>query len=166
LWRVPLAGGDPVRLARTIAGDLIVRDGTLYGGYSECGALSGGIWRVPTSGGDPASLPVRTSVVSLAVDDVNAYWSHGTSNRISATPLDGGDTMVVVDESFAWQLETDGTSVYWLSDDGAWKAPVGGGSPIPVGPVEKHVGGIAVDASHVYWASWGDAGGAIRRAPK
>jgi len=103
------------------------------------------LWSAPVGGGTPvvlADLAIDAGdfgqVFSLAQDDTDLFFfgTHGTQtgsiitvNRVAKT---GGAIAVLAQFTllpFAIDLQTDGTDVFWLTDDGlVHRTPVGGGA--------------------------------------
>jgi len=114
-------------------------------GQYKNGSAPPRLWSVPIGGGTPivlADLAIDAGnfgqVFSLAQDDTDLFFfgTHGnqtgsiiTVNRVSKT---GGAITVLAQFTllpFAIDLQTDGTDLFWLTDDGiVHRTPVAGGT--------------------------------------
>lgn len=111
---------------------------------------------------------------ALAVDASNAYWKTN-DGMIAKVQLTGGTPVVLAtaQEALTAQdsMAVDGARVYWAdagdypqSNGRIMAVAVGGGAPIEMAGGQARPMGVAVDVTHVYWASVAD--GTIWRAPK
>lgn len=136
---------------------------------------AGRINRAPLAVGGIEVLASGQSYPSaLAVDASNVYWKTD-GGLIVKVGLSGGTPVVLAaaQEALTAQdsMAVDGARVYW-SDAGDYPqsngrimaVSVGGGATIEIAAGQARPVGVAVDVTHVYWASAAD--GTIRRAPK
>jgi hypothetical protein len=103
----------------------------------------------------------QDSPSSIAVGPTAAYWSAGTG--LMQVPLCGGVATTFASAG-ANAMVVDGSSLYWINYDAVMSLPLGGGTPTTLLTGAKSEGGIAVDATSVYWTARDD--GTIKRAPK
>ena len=110
----------------------------------------------------------------LAVDAFNVYWtSVGTGTHdgtVMDVPIDGGSPVTLASGQFPVGLAVGGANIYWADQGGAvMRVPVdGAGGPTAFVPSNTHHGGVAVDATRVYWTDIeeSDAGtGAVMAVP-
>jgi hypothetical protein len=122
-------------------------------------APSGGtVMRVALAGGAPETLvsdqPLPTDI---AVDSHNIYWIDAFSRQVMTAPLTGGEPSTFATTGQPSALTVDASNAYWLSFDyttltsAVMKAPLAGGAAIQLAPAGLHTGGLAVNASDVYW---------------
>ncbi|HVO26263.1 MAG TPA: hypothetical protein VMW56_21830 [Candidatus Margulisiibacteriota bacterium] len=160
--KVPKAGGGVTTLA---SGDrlsgIAVDANSVYwiaGSADASNPASGAVMRVPVGGGAVSTLAVGpVSPSHIAVDDTSVYWTEQMEGAVMKLPLTGGTPTTLAAGVSPWNIALDATSVYWTSlMDGVMKAPKAGGSssrvslPAPTVPTS----GLAVNATHVYWAVW------------
>jgi hypothetical protein len=126
--------------------------------------------KVPLGGGTPMTLgpagpmPQVVSAGGIVVLDTQAYWSIGNLKLVELVIADNTLTTLVEDAGARSFLTGDATHVYWTD-------PVMGkvmsarrgttGMPRTLTPQPGQASldnpqGIAVDATHIYWANQGD----------
>jgi hypothetical protein len=189
VFRVPKGGGAVTRLAQlndeTIV-TLIVLDGnTLYLAASDDSGLRGTIYSLAKSGGSPTV--VVSSVVSaydLVVDANNLYWtSFGTPNADGDVQSDGkveraskqgaGRTALASNLSGPTTLAVDDANVYFVEAGVGIGNPASGVRAVPKGggTVRNLANGVpavalTIDATHVFYSTFGADSGAIARVAK
>jgi hypothetical protein len=93
----------------------------------------------------------------IAVDDHNVYWADADSKTIYSAPLSGGNaTQVVTTQQSAQELFVAGGFLFWIerasSSNALMTVATTGGTPTAV-EGSFSIGGIAADASNVYYGS-------------
>jgi hypothetical protein len=139
---------------------------------------SGSLLKAPTTGGTPTTLasgqtfPVdmisgnpyfAVVPIGFAVDATSVYWT--TSDSVMTVGKDGGPvTALASAQNFNSSalpgnvaLAMDDTNVYWTTVDSVMTVAKSGGAATALASGQNTTGGIAVDATTVYWLSAGDA---------
>lgn len=151
------------------AGSIAVGKTDLY--FTNMGTSgSGTVERVPKEGGARTIVsPHELLPMGITVDDTHVYWAARGNNGgiIQRAPLAGGSPSLVADAPFDLipGLVTDRARVYWTSNQAmadVCSAPLGGGMVTTHAPLERSPQGLAIDATHVYWANGQE--GTISRA--
>lgn len=144
----------------TASGDEIVK-ATLAGGAPS--VLASGLMV-----GEDLASPVL-------LDATNAYWvdlSGGAPpTAIHKTPLGGGAGVSLAGGSYTiteWVI--DATNVYYFTDAGdVMSAPLAGGATTTIATgqaTSSNIGGLAVDATNLYWAIYDPTNGKIIKMPR
>jgi sugar lactone lactonase YvrE len=90
-------------------------------------------------------------VLTLRSDGEAIYWP----STAGITRLALGDThLSTYGNQAALALAVDEDSVYWSAGNAVWAAPIAGGAPALIAEDHPCVFTLAVDATHVYWASF------------
>ena len=136
------------------------------------------VQQIPLSGMsfDGGALVVATGNLlanGIATDGTDLYWVNRGTGEIKRSDLNPLNSYAPGSGDVPWDIEVDAKSVYW-TEAGSPPAkgtvsmsvkPTGTDSLVPVviasGQAAPH--GIAIDATHVYWANSGD--GTIHKAP-
>ena len=105
---------------------------------------------------------------SVAVDDVNVYWSSVVVGdwNLYGRPLAGGPTFLLAADVTAFSISTDGQFVYY-HDVGCQcigKVPVGGGPKTTMATGVVEVFNIVNDDKAVYWTD--DKTGTVGKVAK
>jgi hypothetical protein len=122
---------------------------------------------ISTSGGgctSPATSVASSSVLALALDTNNVYWSY-SAGEVMQCSLAGGTTGTTIatgasvtgSDNGIPALAVDSTTVYWLnavpSTGSVVAVPIGGGAPQTIAVNQNMPQSIAVDSSCVYWTN-------------
>lgn len=111
-------------------------------------------------------VQAERSSYDLAVDAANVYWTDHSDETINVVPKTGGvPTALVEGVAFPLYLTIDSMNVYWTmgSANGlAARAPLAGGTFVPISLEFTHCTGVAVDGSHVYWGVQGSVKKALK----
>ena len=182
---VALDGGGATRWSLPLTPTDIATDGQwLY--FGTVGSNVSNLYRIDLDGGELTALAPAQTTIRLVVRDGQVAWidtgfqSQETVNAgVSVMPLDGGAarriaglTTLIYPEpgGRAWAgLAADAQYVYWtdLADGAVFRATWDGGSPEPVVANQDNPVGIAVDATTVYWSTFGlDGGGTVMKLAK
>jgi hypothetical protein len=161
VYKAPVAGGPATALSTAAqANAIIVSGGRVFYASTAAGADgSEGLMSIPVNGGTPTVLvpgPSGASVAAMAADCTNVYYA--TNNGIvGQVPVGGGTPTVLVSGMgfLGLQIAVDAARVYFVDNpSGTINAvPIGGGPVVTLATGQAGPGGIAVDASYVYWTS-------------
>jgi hypothetical protein len=138
----------------------------------------GVLMRVDLSGGPAQVVAVIDAGVGsgagIAVDNDYVYWTgfgFGPTGTVSATPLDGGATIVLASmQQLPSEIAVDQTNLYWINQ--GYSAQTGSVMelPLPVGTAQPFVlasgvapEALAIDCQYVYWT---DFNGTVSRVAK
>lgn len=122
----------------------------------------------------------------IAVDDVAVYWTSIEDAGVFKCPktgCEGAPQPLALNQACAVQIELDETSVWWQSadlsasgctDGGGMTGPIrrvakDGTGLVEVVPRAEHLGGLALNDTHVYWTSGANDSaqtGTVLRCPK
>jgi hypothetical protein len=171
IMKVDRAGGTPTTLAplKMSGSSFVVRDGFVY--FIDTTDVFPPpmlpLRSVPVSGGASALVTsIPTGALSLAFDGSDFFY---LVDSVMALPKTGGDPKRVGDPCFyPNQLALDGPRVFWACQDGTVRsvAKAGGASTtlFARATTAGNIGGLAIDASSVYFTSATD--GTVNRVPK
>lgn len=107
---------------------------------------------------------------AVVVVDSNVYWA-SMDGTVKTAPLTGGSettfaTGPAVPLTSTTRLISDGVHLYWSSggDNTLRKLPLGGSAPTTLATATTAVSSIALDATHLYWTTWGTSETVMRVA--
>jgi hypothetical protein len=146
-------------------GDLDVTGSVAFGASCVLSEPIAGQCTVGSEGPGCADAPPPAGVTTLvsqgqpqevAVRCGTVYWSDASASTVSMVPATGGPGVVLASgQVYPLQLATDATYLYWGTNHGVNKVPLGGGALTTVVSYDSPYG-IAVDASNVYFTNGGD----------
>ncbi len=150
VMKVPLEGGAPITLATPTLPWAIAVDAThVYWTGSDPNAA---VLKLPLDGGATTTLAgAPSSPWALTVDDSGVYWTEYGGVRKVAKAGGTVTTLVEVDIMQVDDIATDATTVYFTTHSAVMKVAKAGGAVTTLAE-QGFPRGIAVDASHVYWA--------------
>lgn len=147
----------------------------------------GSVTTAPKTGGMPLVLATDDAerpAAAIVTDSVNAYWissaeipdkpDPGHGGKIMVVPKKGGTATLLADDAdgIYGVVALAGDDVYYTHNDYSpsspktWVArvPKSGGTPVAIKQQSGSTSALAVDATHVYWATWqNDSGGITGR---
>ncbi|HVZ74197.1 MAG TPA: hypothetical protein VHJ20_17580, partial [Polyangia bacterium] len=117
----------------------------------------------------PTVVGMNVPASGLALDATHVFW---TSSSGMSWQADKNGANKVMLGAGGVDIVTDGINVYWSAPNTIYKCAVGGcAAPTALATTTTGARGMAIDATHVYWAEYGavypDAiAGGIRRIAK
>jgi hypothetical protein len=175
VWTCPVGGCAPTQIASAASWTAVyaVNATTLLGAFVGPTVPDGALWTCSPGACTPAPLASPAGIA--AMDTTNAYFTFGSS--VLRCPLAGCNntptTLVSELDPPPNAVATDGVSVYFTTasmqvSGAVLKCAVGGcdGKPTTIAslPCGSIPGGLAVDATHVYWTD--GVAGMVLEAPK
>ncbi len=135
----------------------------------------GDVVKAPLKGGTATTLAVEPlPALGVTSDSLNVYWL--TPAAVMSIPLGGGIPSTLAVSAPLPYIATDGTSVYWISQNeespsagDIMKVPVAGGTAVTLAPGQQSPVSIVVDETSVYWTSTAEedpAGFIMKITPK
>ena len=158
-------GGTPVTIASgSAAGNWF---GVAVAGadvYWTVDVGAGSIMKSALDGGGATTLASGQSYpLGLASDARNVYWTSGFNDgTVMKLSLDGGEPVTLASgQNQPYAIVSDARNVYWADNGSVMKVPIDGGVPTTLASRGTNSGqfalGIAVDATSVYWTTFGSA---------
>lgn len=166
VFAVPKAGGKSRQVLSGIGlADFLVADQASLYWYSS---VSGKASRGSKKGGAPAPLYAdeQHTLNSFFLDGQELCISFGSSGKMELyhLPKTGGKpTLIVGGQEPASDIASDGSAIYWATEDAIFKVPRSGGSVEPVVLKGDRIRNLALDDSSVYWT---DRGGRVQKMKK
>ena len=152
--RLALAGGAPITLApSTNPRGLAVDADNVY--FCEGGG-QGDILSAPKMAPGPITVVAaqQQSPWGMAVDADNVYFSSNSAQGgIWSIPKPMGMATKIAEGKFAYSIVLDGNELFWVDDNGVEKLTLGDPAPVFLGTANTIGHELAVDATHVYFAS-------------
>jgi len=150
--RAPLDGSAGAGVVKAVSSgptDTLGVGDTLYFGDNQTLASL-------TSGAtEPTPLVPDAAPLTIVAAGGNVYWTKcmGGDEGVNRIPAGGGTKQHVADGNCAYALATDGVEVFFI-DGGLFQVPADGGTAARVdGAMPPLVNAVAVDATHVYYAT-------------
>lgn len=168
--KTPLAGGALIDIIDApTARDVVVHGSTVFWTREPDDIQSVPVDGLP-EGGAAGLLSANQLTNGIAVDATNVYWVNRQDGYIKKCDHDLTNETPLSIGNVPWDVAIDDTNIYW-SERGIASAEgkvIRANKADGAGLVELATGlarpeGIAVDATHLYWASSGD--GTINKVP-
>jgi hypothetical protein len=196
VMKLPLGGGTPITLTSGLdfPGSIAVDATNVYWMNQGTSGRADGYARlmtVPIKGGTPTTLASADRMAAsggIAVDAKSVYWVYSMwiyaaapggggvfsgpstcTGTVVKVPIAGGAPTTLASGQFCpgGQIAVDATAVYWVTDGSVMAVPLAGGTPITLASGQNANGGLAIDATSVYWTvGTADGDGAVLKAPK
>jgi hypothetical protein len=160
LYEAPLGGGAATpRGGGKYLWGIAVNSTYVYWSATDSFATGvGDIWRLPKNDDEPIGIAATGDLpMGLAIDPSHVYWLDSAAVR--RAPIGGGGMPTILtnvsDNYKGGSFAIDGAAAYWQEGEAIRKVPLGGGAAtsLATGPVGTSFQ-LAVDATHVYWASY------------
>lgn len=175
VWKMPLAGGQPIQLFKGFKKDekTVVLPDTfvLHADEKYVYWSSGAIWRTPKAGGESEPITVGTPT-EWAFDETKIYWHNFGGENAPPTPIyscdkTGGDAKPITEPIITSGVAVDKDFLYWAQSDGIYKLPKAGGEKTKIySPAEKqNISGLIADKDNLYFTQ-GDGRNALFRIVK
>jgi hypothetical protein len=168
--RVPIGGGTNSLLIDLSAAGYMTAYQTEDLAVSSAGIFvfsDTGIVGAPLAGGSSSTLASDQTPVSLVADGTSVYWGNPAAGIMKVGVGGGTPVMLatlVLPEVPAY-MRVDNDALYWIEPSGSVKkVPIGGGSSVVLAPAPQAPGGLALDATNVYWSDIN--GGVVYKLPK
>lgn len=161
VWKMPLAGGQPIQLfkGRKIDENKAVLPDTFVLATDEKYVYwsSGTIWRTPKTGGESEEI-TGGMPTEWALDETKIYWHNFGGENAPPTPIysvekQGGAAKAVTEPVIASGIVVDTEFLYWAQPDGIYKITKSGGEKVKVytAPEKQFVSGLIADQDNFYF---------------
>lgn len=161
VWKMPLAGGQPVQLFKgyQIDKDHVLLPDTFVLATDEKYVYwsAGAIWRTPKDGGESEEI-TGGKPTEWALDETKIYWHNFGGENSPPTPIyvvdkKGGEAKAFTEPNITTGIVLDKEFLYWAQSDGIYKQAKSGGEKIKVfSPPEKQsVSGLIADKDNFYF---------------
>lgn len=175
VWKMPLAGGQPIQLFKgyQIDKNQVLLPDTFVLATDEKYVYwsSGAIWRTPKDGGESEEI-TGGKPTEWALDETKIYWHNFGGENAPPTPIyfvdkKGGDAKPLTEPVITTGIIVDKDFVYWAQSDGIYKIPkIGGKKTAFYAAHEKQViSGLTADQDNFYF-TMGGSRNALMKMPK
>ncbi len=161
VWKMPLAGGQPVQLFKgyeidkdhvVLPDQFVLMTDEKYVYWS-----SGAIWRTPKDGGESEKITTGMPT-EMVMDDSKIYWFNFGGENAPPKPIyvadkKGGEAKAFSEPVITSGIAIDKDFVYWAQSDGIYKLPKNSGekSKIFSPPEKQFVSGLIADDDNFYF---------------
>jgi hypothetical protein len=129
----------------------------VYFASDDAGAATIGRANPDGSGAEGAFLAIPgVTVYGISSDAGHLFWAGGLIGSIGRSNIDGSGADASFIDVPAYDVETDGSHVYWSSEGQIGRANLDGSgvnADFITGAGSGFASSVAVDAKHVYWAN-------------
>ena len=171
--RTPIGGGPVTDVVEAVAArDLYVSADAVFWTNDPDDVQTYPLSGAGIDAGAPTLVTGNPLVNGLTSDGTAVFWVSRGDGSIKKSSLDlsGNDVHLIGSGDVPWDIAVDSAWCYWTEAGtppklGRVKRALksDGKSPVTIAEGQESPHGIAVDATHVYWASRGD--GTIHKAP-
>jgi hypothetical protein len=175
--RIGKSGGPPTTLASNVATANTPLVQIALGGGFIFWTDGATISRVPAAGGRMTTIANDSTGIAtgLIADTTSVYWSDPVAGSVVRTALDGSQLTPIAMglDAGPVYLASDDTNLFWslysqgpLQGSPVRKTTIGSWvtTTLCTGPIQGGNGGLAVDASYVYWTT--QQGPHVLKTPK
>jgi hypothetical protein len=165
VWKMPLAGGEPVQLFKGSQKDektVILPDTYVLATDEKYLYFSAGyIYRVPKDGGEAEQI-TPGNPTEMVVDQENIYWHNYVGEGMSPVPINmvakkGGTPQVITDQVNVTGFAIDRDFFYFSTPDGVYKISKKDKTQTKIYSIEKgQIRELAADADYIYAEHWQD----------
>lgn len=175
VWKMPLAGGQPIQLFKGFKKDdkSVVLPDTFFLAVDEKYVYwsSGTIWRTPKTGGESAPITFG-SPTDFALDEERIYWHNFGGENAPPTPIyfadkKGGAAKPLTEPLITSGIVADKEFIYWVQTDGIYKISKTGGekSKIYSALEKQNLSDLIADTDNFYFTQ-GDGRNALYKLAK
>jgi hypothetical protein len=165
VYKMPLAGGDAVRLVPIdvyIYPRELTVDATHVYWTDQGEGEAGTVMKVPLDGGMPVTLAMLpgSSPYGIAVDAGAVYWANGADvedRLVLKVGLNGGmPTTLATGPGSVFGFAIDATSAYFTTfevSSTVMRVALDGGAPVMLASGSAQPMGLAIDGARAYWTN-------------
>jgi hypothetical protein len=167
VMQLPTGGGTPLMLASGQNGPVGIAVDASYVYWTDGNANT--VLKTPIGGGTITTLASgQNGPFNLALDATYVYFTNYNSNTVVKVPKSGGlaQELAAGSGTHFLAVAVGPMGVYWthqVSPGEVLSVPLDGGATTIVANGQNQPYGIAVDATNIYWVTYGD--GTVMRSP-